>query len=79
MERENDMNNDDNHMVTGIRFEESYDHEPDEDAAYEDLRQDEIDRRYAKLVADDLIQILGKLVEHDTDGSMVRRLLGEDK
>ena len=77
MEREDDMN--ENHMVTGQRFEESYDREPDEDAAYEELRQEEIDRRYAKLVADDLLQILGKLVEHDTDGSLVRKIMGEEK
>ena len=69
------MNNDENHMVMGIRFEESYDQEPDEDAAYEDMRQAEIDRRYARIVTDDLIDTLKSLDKVD-NGTVIRALMG---
>ena len=69
------MNNDENHMVMGIRFEESYDHEPDEDAAYEELRQAEIDRRYARMLTNDLIDTIKSLDKVD-DGTVIRALMG---
>ena len=69
------MNNDENHMVQGERFEESYDREPDEDAAYEELRQDEIDRRYARMLTDDLIDTIKSLDKVD-DGTVIRALMG---
>ena len=69
------MNNDENHMVMGIRFEESYDCEPDEDAAYEELSQREIDERYARIVTDDLIDTLKTLDKVD-NGTVVRALMG---
>ena len=69
---------DENSMTIGQRFEESYDREPDEDAAYEELRQEEIDRRYAKLVTDDLIDTLRSLDKVD-NGTVIRALMGWNK